>query len=91
MCIRDSIEPKQNYEGITDEPNFENALEIMTPLVQEFYEGKTNQIEIVYTEYQSARHRQRFIRQYFLSKLNRLLKKLNQLVVTLSNPQLVRS
>ena len=26
----------------------------MTPLVQEFYEGKTNQIEIVYTEYQSA-------------------------------------
>ena len=49
-----NIEPKQNYEGITDEPNFENALEIMTPLVQEFYEGKTNQIEIVYTEYQSA-------------------------------------
>ena len=32
-----NIEPKQNYEGITDEPNFENALEIMTPLVQEFY------------------------------------------------------
>ena len=26
----------------------------MTPLVQEFYDGKTNQIEIVYTEYQSA-------------------------------------
>ena len=49
-----NIEPKQNYEGITDEPNFENALEIMTPLVQEFYEGKTNQIELVYTEYQSA-------------------------------------
>jgi F-type H+-transporting ATPase subunit gamma len=49
-----NIEPKQNYEGITDEPNFENALEIMTPLVQEFYDGKTNQIEIVYTEYKSA-------------------------------------
>ena len=26
----------------------------MTPLVQEFYDGKTNQIEIVYTEYKSA-------------------------------------
>ena len=26
----------------------------MTPLVEEFYEGKTNQIELVYTEYQSA-------------------------------------
>ena len=37
-----------------DEPNFENALQIMTPLVEEFYEGKTNQIELVYTEYQSA-------------------------------------
>jgi len=49
-----NVEPKQNYEGITDEPNFENALQIMTPLVEEFYEGKTNQIELVYTEYQSA-------------------------------------
>ena len=49
-----NVEPKQNYEGITDEPNFENALQIMTPLVEEFYDGKTNQIELVYTEYQSA-------------------------------------
>ena len=49
-----NINPASSYEGITDEPNFENALEIMTPLVQEFYDGKTNQIELVYTEYQSA-------------------------------------
>jgi len=49
-----SINPKSAFEGITDEPKFENALSIMNPLVDEYNSGKTHHIEIIYTEYKSA-------------------------------------
>ncbi|MDA2970260.1 MAG: ATP synthase F1 subunit gamma [Actinomycetota bacterium] len=49
-----SINPKSSFEGVTDEPKFENALSIMNPLVEEYNTGKTHHIEIIYTEYKSA-------------------------------------
>jgi F-type H+-transporting ATPase subunit gamma len=49
-----SINPKSAFEGVTDEPKFENALSIMNPLVDEYNSGKTHHIEIIYTEYKSA-------------------------------------
>jgi len=49
-----SINPKSAFEGVTDEPKFENALSIMNPLIDEYNSGKTHHIEIIYTEYKSA-------------------------------------
>ena len=48
------IEVTAEYEGITDSPEFENALEVMTPITEKYYSGEVASIEIAYTNYKSA-------------------------------------
>jgi len=43
-----------DYEGITDSPEFDNALDVMTPITEKFYSGSVSSIEIAYTNYKSA-------------------------------------
>ena len=48
------INVSSGYEGITDSPEFDNALEVMTPITDKYYKGDVSSIEIVYTSYKSA-------------------------------------
>jgi len=48
------IDVTAGYEGMSDSPEFENALDVMTPITDKFYSGDVSSIEIVYTSYKSA-------------------------------------
>ena len=57
------IEVTAEYEGITDSPEFENALEVMTPITEKYYSGEVASIEIAYTNYKSALTQDAVVRQ----------------------------
>lgn len=57
------IEVTAEYEGITDSPEFENALEVMTPITEKYYSGEVSSIEIAYTNYKSALTQDAVVRQ----------------------------
>jgi F-type H+-transporting ATPase subunit gamma len=48
------IDVSAGYEGITDSPEFNNALSVMKPITDKYYTGEVSSIEIVYTSYKSA-------------------------------------
>ena len=39
---------------MSDTPEFDNALDVMTPITEKFYAGDISSIEIAYTSYKSA-------------------------------------
>ena len=57
------IEVSAEYEGITDSPEFEHALEVMTPITDKYYSGEVSSIEIAYTNYKSALTQDAVVRQ----------------------------
>ena len=48
------IDVSSGYEGMSDTPEFDNALDVMTPITEKFYAGDISSIEIAYTSYKSA-------------------------------------
>jgi len=57
------IEVSAEYEGITDSPEFEHALEVMTPITDKYYSGEVSSIEMAYTNYKSALTQDAVVRQ----------------------------
>ena len=49
-----NINPTSNYEGITDEPKFENAFEVMSSVIESYNNGDLAEVHILYTKYVSA-------------------------------------
>ena len=55
--------PESLYEGITDEPKFENAFEVMRSLVEAYNDDELSEIYILYTEYVSALNQKAIVKQ----------------------------
>tara|TARA_B100001996_G_C18583173_1_gene563066 strand:- start:104 stop:982 length:879 start_codon:yes stop_codon:yes gene_type:complete len=49
-----NINPASSYEGITDEPKFENAFEVMSSVIESYNNGDLAEVYILYTKYVSA-------------------------------------
>ena len=49
-----NIDPASSYEGITDEPKFENAFEVMSSVIESYNNGDLAEVHILYTKYVSA-------------------------------------
>ena len=49
-----NIDPASSYEGITDEPKFENAFEVMSSVIESYNNGDLAEVYILYTKYVSA-------------------------------------
>ena len=49
-----NIDPTSSYEGITDEPKFENAFEVMSSVIESYNNGDLAEVHILYTKYVSA-------------------------------------
>tara|TARA_B100000287_G_scaffold121476_1_gene113281 strand:- start:1091 stop:1969 length:879 start_codon:yes stop_codon:yes gene_type:complete len=49
-----NINPASSYEGITDEPKFENAFEVMSSVIESYNNGDLAEVHILYTKYVSA-------------------------------------
>ena len=49
-----NVEPTKAYEGITDEPKFENALDVMESIIELYNSGDLSEVHILYTKYVSA-------------------------------------
>ena len=49
-----NINPTSSYEGITDEPKFENAFEVMSSVIESYNNGDLAEVHILYTKYVSA-------------------------------------
>ena len=49
-----NFESVNEYEGVTDEPKFDDAFEVMKPVIEGYNEGEVSEVYILYTEYMSA-------------------------------------
>ena len=49
-----NINPASSYEGITDEPKFENAFEVMSSVIESYNNCDLDEVHIIYTKYVSA-------------------------------------
>ena len=58
-----NFEPESIYEGITDEPKFENAFEVMKTLVHSYTSNELSEVYIVYTKYISALNQKSIVKQ----------------------------
>ncbi len=48
------IDISSSYEGITDNPIFDDVLNVMRSVTEKYYSGDVSSIEIIYTNYKSA-------------------------------------
>jgi len=58
-----NFEPESMYEGITDEPKFENAFEVMKSLVHSYTCKEISEVYIIYTKYISALNQKSIVKQ----------------------------
>ena len=49
-----NFESVNEYEGVTDEPKFDDAFEVMKPVIEGYNEGEVSEVYILFTEYISA-------------------------------------
>ena len=57
------FEPESLYEGVTDEPKFENAFEVMKSLVNSYSNNELTEVYIIYTKYVSAFNQKAIVKQ----------------------------
>jgi len=58
-----NIDPTSSYEGITDEPKFENAFEVMSSVIESYNNGDLAEVHILYTKYVSALRQNAIVKQ----------------------------
>jgi F-type H+-transporting ATPase subunit gamma len=58
-----NLEPESLYEGITDEPKFENAFEVMKSLINSYISNELSEAYIIYTKYVSALNQKAIVKQ----------------------------
>ena len=49
-----NFESVNQYEGVTDEPKFDDAFEVMKPVIEAYNKGEVSEVYILYTQYMSA-------------------------------------